>query len=80
MRDECFDRYPRLKEEILSFSRAGNEGGVVAFLLDTLIDVENLGFKELSNKRQTSDDGLGAGDDPEKVRVSVVGQGGYPIL
>ncbi|TEB28323.1 hypothetical protein FA13DRAFT_804342 [Coprinellus micaceus] len=50
MREECFRRYPGLREEIVAFSTTGNGKGVVAFLLDTLIDAENLGFKDLNAK------------------------------
>ncbi|TEB28324.1 hypothetical protein FA13DRAFT_804397 [Coprinellus micaceus] len=48
--EECFKRYPGLREEIVEFSSSGNGKGVVAFLLDTLIDAENLGFKDLNVK------------------------------
>lgn len=71
MRDECFKRYPGLEAEIEAFSKDGNKRGVIAFLLDTLIDVENLGFKEdsVSKKHQ----GLKGGEeDFEKGNVEHV--------
>ncbi|KAJ3542086.1 hypothetical protein NMY22_g3638 [Coprinellus aureogranulatus] len=46
MREECFKRYPGLQDEMLAFSRDGRKRGVAAFLLDTLIDMENLTFTE----------------------------------
>jgi hypothetical protein len=73
MREECFKRYPGLREEIVAFSTTGNGKGVVAFLLDTLIDAENLGFKDLNAKslqtlaRETES---GANRDVEEARSS----------
>lgn len=83
MRDECFERYPGLHDEILAFSKDGNKRGVVAFLLDTLIDVENLGFKEVSQpKEQQGVQGgpVGGGDAEQgKVEHGILHDVGYPI-
>jgi hypothetical protein len=43
MQLECDKRYPELKEEM---SQSEQKRGVVAFLLDTLIDFESLGFDQ----------------------------------
>lgn len=46
--EECKKRYPAIEEEVLAFSDE-NRRGVVAFLLDTLIDVRALGFSDGEN-------------------------------
>lgn len=68
MRDECFQRYPGLQDEILAFANDGKKRGVVAFLLNTLIDVENLGFKDLTSAmvEQGAQGGGNGSNDSEK--------------
>lgn len=77
MRKHCFQKYPALKGEILAFSRGGNQGGVVAFLLDPLIDIDSLGFKEGNEEPMDQNGQTGSRTDvyPLEDRTSGEAQG-----
>ena len=77
MRQVCFKRYPGLRDEILEFERDDKKKGVVAFLLDTLIDAENLGFEDQgrTRSRSTLDRGRGLGGVNNDLEMADLGQG-----